>query len=257
MGEGFAPTDFDDWPSTRIAALVYDVILLIAFIVGYFRWRGKLRVAQQRTQALIPNDGQAPATSAQHFVPFYLFGFWPAGYDLADIRRGEDAVVVVRHRQTLLCCCWDRWTEPRQVELVRLHQIQRTRLEIQPVLQSAEFVGYFGLCFLLGCAIGLFVHFIPCLWWTCDWGPHDGAAIRGAIWFTVWGIVTTLLLCFLRRPALMFEVQDTNSGAMGDIGKTSIPAASHALGGVQRTVRIQGRVTELELLRGELCPSPV
>jgi hypothetical protein len=35
----------------------------------------------------------------------------------------------------------------------------------------------------------LWVHFIPCFWWSCDWGEYDGAAIRGGIWFILWFVV--------------------------------------------------------------------
>lgn len=40
---------------------------------------------------------------------------------------------------------------------------------------------------LVACVLGLFLHFVPCIWWTCDWGDHDGEGVRGAIWFVVWG----------------------------------------------------------------------
>jgi hypothetical protein len=53
----------------------------------------------------------------------------------------------------------------------------------------------------VGCVIGLFIHFIPCIWWTCDWGPSDGQAIRGGIWFLVWAIVSSWLLCCRSSPA--------------------------------------------------------
>ena len=45
---------------------------------------------------------------------------------------------------------------------------------------------------MVGCFAGLFLHFIPCLWWTCDWGEHDGESIRGGIWFLTWGSVTVV-----------------------------------------------------------------
>ena len=48
---------------------------------------------------------------------------------------------------------------------------------------------------LLGLLFGLWLHFIPCIWWTCDWGCHDGAGIRGGIWFVTWGIVSVALCC--------------------------------------------------------------
>ena len=41
----------------------------------------------------------------------------------------------------------------------------------------------------VGCLAGLWLHFIPCFWWTCDWGVNDGEGVRGGIWFGVWIIV--------------------------------------------------------------------
>ena len=52
----------------------------------------------------------------------------------------------------------------------------------------------------IGLLFGLWLHFIPCIWWTCDWGDHDGAGIRGGIWFITWGIVSTSLCCMRSRP---------------------------------------------------------
>lgn len=55
---------------------------------------------------------------------------------------------------------------------------------------------------LTGLVVGLFIHFIPCLWWTCDWGPDDGQAIRGGIWFVVWGAVSiSICACGCRSRA--------------------------------------------------------
>lgn len=48
---------------------------------------------------------------------------------------------------------------------------------------------------VLGCVAGLFLHFIPCIWWTCDWGPNDGQGVRGGIWFVSWAIIGVAILC--------------------------------------------------------------
>lgn len=53
-------------------------------------------------------------------------------------------------------------------------------------------------CFF-GLATGLAVHFIPCIWWTCDWGYYDGEGIRGAIWFIVWAVVWVLATIKVRQ----------------------------------------------------------
>merc|ERR1712032_248361 len=48
----------------------------------------------------------------------------------------------------------------------------------------------FGGPFFFGLWVGMAIHFIPCIWWSCDWGYYDGEGIRGGIWFGVWGIAS-------------------------------------------------------------------
>ena len=55
----------------------------------------------------------------------------------------------------------------------------------------------FGGPFFFGLWIGFAAHFIPCIWWTCDWGYYDGKAIRGGIWFGVWAGVTAGLAAWV------------------------------------------------------------
>ena len=42
---------------------------------------------------------------------------------------------------------------------------------------------------LVGLVVSLWLHFIPCIFWTCDWGASDGQGVRGAIWFGAWGLI--------------------------------------------------------------------
>lgn len=46
----------------------------------------------------------------------------------------------------------------------------------------------------IGALGGIWLHFVPCLWWTCDWGPNDGEAVRGSIMF-VSGAVIAMCAC--------------------------------------------------------------
>ena len=62
--------------------------------------------------------------------------------------------------------------------------------------KGTDFLGTFWF----GCFIGLWIHFIPCAWWTCDWGEYDGAGVRGGIWFVLWAIVSGVSCC--RKAAL-------------------------------------------------------
>jgi len=55
-----------------------------------------------------------------------------------------------------------------------------------------------NLCCLLttGIAVGalggIWVHFIPCIWWACDWGPYDGEAVSGGIMFVGGSLIGAL-----------------------------------------------------------------
>ena len=52
----------------------------------------------------------------------------------------------------------------------------------------------------VGFAVSIFVHFIPCIWWTCDWGPSDGEGIRGGIWFILWALISVGICWRARSP---------------------------------------------------------
>ena len=63
------------------------------------------------------------------------------------------------------------------------------------------FRGYDGRCcgscggrfwgpIALGLFFGLWFHFIPCIWWTCDWGDYDGENTRGTMWFVPWAVIS-------------------------------------------------------------------
>ena len=43
-----------------------------------------------------------------------------------------------------------------------------------------------------GFLFGFWLHFIPCIWWKCDWNETDCEQVRGAIWFGSWAIVTII-----------------------------------------------------------------
>jgi len=51
---------------------------------------------------------------------------------------------------------------------------------------------YVSISFFVSCYIGVFIHFLPCFTWTCDWSTTDNAGVRGGIWFGLWGIIFIL-----------------------------------------------------------------
>ena len=73
----------------------------------------------------------------------------------------------------------------------------------------------------MACFIGIFLHFLPCIHYACDWGPDDIAAVRGSIWIGLW-IVGTIVFLITRQRVLRVEAShlpagtQSGSGAEGD-----------------------------------------
>jgi hypothetical protein len=66
-----------------------------------------------------------------------------------------------------------------------------------------------GWPILIGLLFSLWLHFIPCIFWTCDWGPYDGAGVRReeeepvvwcVLWCVVWRVVWRVLCVLRTRP---------------------------------------------------------
>ena len=123
MSSAWPPANFTDWPSTRIAALIFNAVVLVLLFI--------------------------PTTRRVIFLNPWT------------------------------CCCSDANT-PRDEDT-------QGRPNGCLILTKA---------LVVGCIIGLFLHFIPCIWWTCDWGEYDGQGVRGAIWFTTWAVVALAILCW-------------------------------------------------------------
>lgn len=69
---------------------------------------------------------------------------------------------------------------------------------------------------VLGFIVGMFVHFIPCLWWTCDWGPNDGQGVRGGIWFISGAIIGVIVLCMGCMQVRNGPLKQENDEEQGD-----------------------------------------
>lgn len=47
---------------------------------------------------------------------------------------------------------------------------------------SARIIVLVVFPFLVAALAGFWLHLVPCLWWSCDWGENDGQMTRGVIW---------------------------------------------------------------------------
>ncbi|CAB9525468.1 expressed unknown protein [Seminavis robusta] len=95
-------------------------------------------------------------------------------------------------------------------------------LAIIPVTRRVIFLNAWDCCcccpavikaVVLGGLIGMFLHFIPCIWWTCDWGEYDGQAVRGGIWFIGGPIIAAFILCYECNRSKGDEGGDNNGPA--------------------------------------------
>jgi len=68
---------------------------------------------------------------------------------------------------------------------------------------------------VFGCIFGCWLHFFPCIWWTCDHTFTDGAGVRMAIWLVSWllltGIVLSNNIARRERSRMSGSVDDTLS----------------------------------------------
>lgn len=112
---------------------------------------------------------------------------WPRG--LFGIKKNEKLGII--HVMEVTICGFRQDTKISSTSQSLQIKQQRSRDFIYTI--------FFGST-LNACLVGLYVHFIPCIWWTCDWGDNDGEGIRGAIWFTIWiilGIYSILSTCLV------------------------------------------------------------
>ena len=99
---------------------------------------------------------------------------WDQSTELRAAAIGFNGIVVV----VLVICCAVPWCRGQCLAPI---DWSTPRLILQAVV-----IGLVG---------SLWLHFWPCLFWTCDWGPGDGQGVRGAIWFIGWGVISAIWLC--------------------------------------------------------------
>ena len=192
------------WPDTRVAAIVFDAIVLLIAVayVGAFRRKKRTVAASSGTE----NFGDIRTLRIYRFLPYKLQS---VQHVYSDSESSSQIVVETWG----ICGTKSRKTHRSGPDgpSVRLEKSRRS-----PIGCLCSIVGAAGV----GLLFGLWIHFVPCLWWTCDCtssigsflvflssvlrsttltenvpyanagGEHDGEGVRGAIWFISWTIVT-------------------------------------------------------------------
>ena len=107
-----------------------------------------------------------------------MFGFLPIGTHFVSRNQSVRSHVKV----TRIRCC--RCPHRRQV----MFDLGDANMNVQSRVCS---VFNIVMALIMGFAFAFFAHFVPCVWWTCDWGYYDGEQIRGYIWFIGWPSFST------------------------------------------------------------------
>ena len=172
--EAWPAADWDVWPDTRATALLFDLFVLICLAVPFVLTRSR---------------GSALFATRDVRWGFLVNGWTTLHHDAA---AGE--LVHTRLAPPACCCCvplgwWTRATVTR----VRVADVARVSLAPPRAASDRETPCMTPAIIAGGCILGLWLHFVPCIWWTCDWGPHDGEGVRGGIWFLGWPFLSLAL----------------------------------------------------------------
>ena len=196
----------DDWPGTRLGALFFNLAVTIA--VGIHLCLQREEEDDETTPVIAGTEAAECLSSAR----FMRYTFWPCGRDVLTLQRGE--LFLEKRRSALFCCCCP-WCECKGVEQLPLDDQTTITSGCQPfhVLEIPSAV-------LGGCVAGLYLHFWPCLWWSCDWGEHDCEGVRGAIWFTTWVVFACVMLCLRPTVLLVSHRQQSVWFAVDDVYAT-------------------------------------
>jgi len=114
----------------------------------------------------------------------YWLRIWPRGLFGVVLRHTKEANTIEIMQVSLCGCRTDLKVLSSHVRSIRI-RAERGK--------DVSYAIVFG-AIINACLVGLYVHFVPCIWWTCDWGDHDGEGVRGAIWFTLWAIFALISL---------------------------------------------------------------
>ena len=127
MGSAWPSADWNDWPETRITALINGLILLIAWTFGYWRWNNKIKY----TGSYGCNDSRGDNIEV-FVVREYVHKIWPYGIgeihvmNSAEDEDDKNRAISVIHcgESTRGCCCIDFWNsdEPCKISAVNVSE---------------------------------------------------------------------------------------------------------------------------------------
>ena len=171
-GAVWPAADFALWPQTRYTALVFNAAVLLWLVIPF--------LVTRRPRGTILYERAV------------RWGFLVTG--VTSLSCDGDTVEHTQLKAPACCCClplssWSRSVVTprfRRADIARVNLVDQVRSPSRQRCSLGIIVG--------GCILGLWLHFVPCLWWTCDWGPHDGQQVRGGIWFLGWPVLSLALM---------------------------------------------------------------
>lgn len=183
----------------QVAALSANAVMLVVAIVHIILVEVNLWRARQFSKW-------------DHVAHRLVWGFWPIGFDVVRFVHGEGTTEVEPlsraevYRTRPFCCCVGVRTTTHSYNLQ----------EISVSVQRHPLTPWAGAgAFFMACFIGIFVHFLPCLSWTCDWGPRDQEGVRGGIWFALW-ILLFIVFVAVRQRMLCVSPNGNNNKAQNN-----------------------------------------
>lgn len=197
----------NEWTTTQIGALVVNLIVLVVVLATTLLTH--LRLRKIRTSA-------AAAAPFTVIIPVYLWKWWLFGAEIVRTINNEDGGegvgvtgleidhVRFAFAQVWCSCCANGF--PRSSSPM-VHLKGEISISDHGAYRSPLTCGEICFIILQGCLWGIWLHFLPCLKWTCDWGEGDEEGIRGAIWFISWAVISILLACLPFFRPLLLELQ--------------------------------------------------
>eukprot|EP01080_Neovahlkampfia_damariscottae_P001877 gene1877-1018_t len=153
-----------DLPPTQIGAIIFNILTMIFVIFCYiasFLYYFIRKIAHQKD-----------IDDFYFITPSLFYQCWFHGYDSLTVNKTKREISLKQSR--IGFCCFDT-TKKKLFSKLKSFETKRCKWSLWYILWSI----------IVGCWVGLYLHFIPCFGvWSCDGSPNDRIQIRGAILFT-------------------------------------------------------------------------
>lgn len=163
----WAPTNFTDWNMYRVAGLASFILWYIAVIL----WVAVGLVRCGKKKEKFKKEEKESGYEVVSASTVCLFGFIPVGTQfVSKSTKDSSQLKVTKFR----CCCCTK---------VIHFKLDESKITVEYRFCNALSI---LMAIVFGFLFAFFLHFLPCIWWTCDMGYYDGEQVRGYIWFVGW-----------------------------------------------------------------------